>query len=268
LETKDIISSGILELYAAGLTSEKETKDVEQWLIQSPEVAAELVEITAGIEAYAQSNALQPSPSVKEKIFAHINANSNSGKVVTGDFDENRNVPVIQGVAPFWKMAAAASIILLAGSIVLNLVTYNKYTEAGKDLVAARQTLGTLEEQNKIMEEGMSVVQSKYSVPVSLKGLEAAPDAAAKIFWMQNTGEVFIDASNLPETPQGKQYQLWAIVDGKPVDGGMILTSKKGDKYRIQKMKTFGKAEAFAVTLEPEKGNPTPQGPMFVMGKM
>ena len=68
--------------------------------------------------------------------------------------------------------------------------------------------------------------------------------------------------------PSDKQYQLWAIVDGKPVDGGMILTSKRGDKYRIQKMKTFGKAEAFAVTLEDEKGNPTPKGPMFVMGKM
>ena len=33
-------------------------------------------------------------------------------------------------------------------------------------------------------------------------------------------------------------------------------------------MKSFGKAEAFAVTLEKEKGNPTPEGPMFVMGKM
>jgi anti-sigma-K factor RskA len=98
--------------------------------------------------------------------------------------------------------------------------------------------------------------------------LEAAPDAAAKIFWMENTGEVYIDPSNLPQTPNGMQYQLWAIVDGKPVDGGMILTSKKGDKYRIQKMKTFGKAEAFAVTLETQAGNTTPKGPMFVMGKM
>ena len=118
------------------------------------------------------------------------------------------------------------------------------------------------------MEAGMNVVQSKYSVPVSLKGLEASPDAAAKVFWMQNTGEVYIDPSNLPEAPLGKQYQLWGIVDGKPVDGGMILTSTKGDKYRIQKMKNFGKVEAFAVTLETEKGNPTPKGPMYVMGKM
>jgi anti-sigma-K factor RskA len=85
---------------------------------------------------------------------------------------------------------------------------------------------------------------------------------------MKNTGEVYIDPSNLPEAPAGKQYQLWAIVDGKPVDGGMIITTKKDNKYRIQKMKTFGKAEAFAVTLETEGGNPTPKGDMYVLGKM
>lgn len=84
---------------------------------------------------------------------------------------------------------------------------------------------------------------------------------------MKNTGEVYIDPGNLPEAPEGMQYQLWGIVDGKPVDAGMIVT-KKGNKYRMQKMKTFGKAEAFAVTLETMGGNPTPKGQMYVMGKM
>ncbi len=67
--------------------------------------------------------------------------------------------------------------------------------------------------------------------------------------------------------PAGKQYQLWAIVDGKPVDGGMI-TSKDGKNYNIQKMKTFGRAEAFAITLETAGGNPQPKGTMYVMGKI
>ena len=165
-------------------------------------------------------------------------------------------------------MVAAAAVFLLIGSIALNVVTYNKFSKADQNLLALRQTFDSIQEKNIVMSADMDIMQSKYSMPVALKGLEAAPDAAAKIFWMQNTGEVFIDPSNLPDAPEGKQYQLWGIVDGKPVDGGMILTSKKGDKYRIQKMKTFGKVEAFAVTLEPEKGNPTPQGPMFVMGKM
>ena len=265
MEIQAIISSGLLELYVGGIASEKESRDVEQWMAQYPEVAAEVKEISAGLESYAKAHSVTPSVNVKEKIFAQIIAVDN-GKAIPFDSKTIEPAKVIQ--YPFWKVVAAAAVTLLIASIALNVATYNKYSAANRDLIAAKNTLGSLEEEKKIMEEGMQVVQSKYSVPVALKGMEASPDAAAKIFWMQNTGEVFIDPSNLPEAPAGKQYQLWAFVNGKPVDGGMILTSSKGDKYRIQKMKSFGKVEAFAVTLEAEKGNQTPKGPMYVMGKM
>ena len=75
--------------------------------------------------------------------------------------------------------------------------------------------------------------------------------------------------SGLPETPVGMQYQLWAIIDGKPVDAGMILSNSSGDKYHIQKMKSFGKAEAFAITLETQGGNATPtMDKMYVIAKV
>jgi anti-sigma-K factor RskA len=266
LEIQDIISSGLLELYAAGIASDAETRQVEEWIKLYPEVATELKEISLGMESLANINAIQPSAHIKDKIFARINE-SQSGKIISMQ-PEAKIAPAGIQKYPYWRMVAAASVILLVASIALNVATYNKYNQLNKSLFAAREILDSMGEKNKAMEEDMEVVHNKYSVPVSLKGLDAAPEAAAKIFWMQNTGEVFIDPSNLPDAPSGKQYQLWAIVDGKPVDGGMILTSKKGDKYRIQKMKTFGKAEAFAVTLETEKGNPSPKGPMYVMGKM
>lgn len=266
MEIQEIISSGLLELYAAGIASEKESKDVEQWARQYPEVADEIKAISSGLEAYANAQAIIPSPGVKDKIFAHINAGGN-GKLASMDAPVPA-APAAVYMSPFWKYAAAASVILLVISVAFNVITYNKYNLANKNYSAASERLASLQEENKEMEDGISIVKSKYSIPVALKGLEASPEAAAKIFWMENTGEVFIDPSNLPDAPEGKQYQLWGIVNGKPVDGGMILTSKKGDKYRIQKMKSFGKVEAFAVTLETEKGNPTPQGPMYVMGKM
>jgi hypothetical protein len=55
----------------------------------------------------------------------------------------------------------------------------------------------------------------------------------------------YVDPSSLPSAPKGKQYELWAIVDGQPVNAGIIITTKKGDRYSIQKMKTFGKVDAF-----------------------
>ena len=265
MEIKDTISSGLLELYVLGMASEQETAEVNALAKQYPEVAAEIAAIESSLQSYGTLYAVKPADVVKEKILAEINQseirNSQSGKLVS--------------ISSFWKYAAAASIILLIGSVLFNVVYYNKYHAANKNYEAAvteknnaQDQLASLEESNKQMKDNWQVIQSKYSEPVSLRGQPKAPGAVAKIFWMKNTGEVYIDPSNLPDTPPGMQYQFWGFVDGKPVDGGLIITSKKGDQYLIQKMKTFGKAEAFAVTLETEGGHPQPQGDIYVMGKM
>ena len=267
MEIKDIISSGLLEMYILGLTSVEETKQVEGWINTNPEIVAELNAIETTMESYAMANAIEPANGLKQKIFSLLNSNHNIENYTT--------TAKVYSISPFWKWAAAASILLLIGSSILNVIYFNKYdkvntayNESKQQLLAQNGKIAELDRNVNDMSHDMSVVQSKYSEPVSLHGLPAAPDAAAKIFWMKNTGEVYIDPSNLPEAPTGKQYQLWAIVDGKPVDGGMIISTKKGNKYQIQKMKTFGKAEAFAVTLETAGGNPTPKGDMYVMGKM
>jgi anti-sigma-K factor RskA len=68
----------------------------------------------------------------------------------------------------------------------------------------------------------------------------------------------------MDKIPPGKQYQLWAIVDGKPVDAGMV-----GDCEGLCKMKVINRAEAFAITLEKEGGSSAPTlTAMYVMGKV
>ena len=275
MEAKEIISSGLLELYATGLASADEVMLVERSLLEYPEVADELLGITNSLEMYANSFAIQPDASVKDKIFSRINIetvsktfNPNTINVSDIELPKNGKLSKVVHISDYWKFTAAASIVLLLGSIALNISLYNKSSNSSNRLQQTQQQLAVLQEESKSMEQDIQVVQNKYSRPVSLRGLEAAPNAAAKIFWIENTGELYIDPSNLPDAPSGKQYQLWGIVDGKPVDAGMIKTIEKGYKFSIQKMKSFGRAEAFAVTLENEVGNKSPKGPMFVMGKM
>ena len=265
MEINEIISSGLLELYTAGLTNPEETIQVEEWLLKFPELQTEFIAIQESMEAYAMEQAIIPSAAVKQNILKSIEL-PDSGKLVAMT---PANAPGKKSTGNvFWKRLAAASVILLAGSIVFNFTQYHKNSTLSASLQVAQNDLIALRDETDNMKADLHVVQSKYSMPVSLHGMEVAPDAAAKIFWMQNSGEVYIDPSNLPDAPQGKFFQLWAIVDGKPVDAGMILTTKKGDKYRIQKMKSFGKAQAFAVTLENEIGNAVPKGPMYVKGSM
>jgi len=69
LNAQEIISSGILELYCTGLTSAAETAEIELWAKQYPEVAAEIATIQAGLKGYAQSHAIAPNTTVKQKKF-------------------------------------------------------------------------------------------------------------------------------------------------------------------------------------------------------
>jgi anti-sigma-K factor RskA len=264
MDIKEIISSGLLEMYALGLALPAEKEQLEAMLTRYPELQQELTAIEIAMGSYASAHAIEPANVVKSRLMNALESgvNNNDGIPVAG-----KTLARVVGISPAWKWIAAASILLLIVSSVMNAVYYNKYIQTNTAYRETQDKLATQSRQMEDLDKGLSVVQNKYSMPIALNGLPAAPDAAAKIFWMKNTGEVYIDPSNLPEPPSGKQYQLWAIVDGKPVDAGMIVTSKR-NKYSIQKMKTFGRAEAFAVTLEKQGGNPTPQGEMYVMGKM
>ena len=76
-----------------------------------------------------------------------------------------------------------------------------------------------------------------------------------------------LDVQNLPAAPTGKQYQLWTIVDGKPVDMGMLDPEFSN---RLLRMKSSSpNAVAFAITLEKAGGSPSPtMDEMYVMGKV
>lgn len=277
MNKEDIISSGLLELYACGLASPEEARQVEDWVKQYPEIKQELDAIESSLETYAQANAIEPSSSVKDKIFSQITNENNIEQV-----DVTNNIPStkfaaepnkVYRIPTFFKIAAAAMIILLLGSIVLNYSYYTKYQSANdelqsanNDLQAAQEKIKENEQANLAMKTDINVMTDKNSLPVVLKGTPQVPDAQAKIFWIKNTGQVYVDPTNLPAAPDSMQYQLWAIIDGKPVDAGMISTQK--GIYHFQKMKSFGHADAFAITLEKAGGSPTPKGIMYVIAKI
>lgn len=266
MNKEDIISSGLLELYALALTSPDETKEVEDALLKYPEIKQELNAIELSIESYAEAHAIEPSASLKDKILSQISSENNTNVESSSGGKVIPMRPVYR-IPSYPKFIAAAMLVLLIGSVVLNYTYYTKYQNANNELQLAQEKAHQNQQANLTMKNELNVMSDKNALPVVLNGTPHAPDALAKIYWMKNTGDVYVDPTNLPATPQGKQYQLWAIVDGKPVDAGMISTEK--GIYHIQKMKSFGHAEAFAITLEKSGGSPTPtMDQMFVIAKI
>jgi outer membrane murein-binding lipoprotein Lpp len=243
VNTEQIISSGLLEAYVMGNTTPIESAQVEQFRLQYPEVNNEILAIEETMEAYAFANAITPSHDIKNKISMAL-------QMPTQTVLPN-NISKVVTLSP-WRNIAAASIALLIGSAIFNVLYFSKYKNANAKYAESEKAIATLNANLSESSNDMNVIRSKYSLPLKLKPDIAPKDADAKIYWLTNTGEIYIDPSNLPATPKGMQYQLWAIVDGKAIDAGLIVS--KDGTLKMQKMKTFGKAQAFAVTLEVEGG--------------
>lgn len=248
-----------------GLTSAAETAEVTQWAKQYPEVAAEIEAIQSGLENYAQTHSVSPSPSVKEKLFAAINTGTTTP--VVNLKAEEKPAAKIYSISPAWKNAAAASVILLIGSIALNVVLNNKYQSANKELASVQTELQQQIASAKSMDEAMHIMGDMKATPVAVKSIDTTnADMGARIYWMKNTNEVYIDPANLPKAPQGKQYEFWAIVDGLPVNGGVITTEINGKKVHVQKMKNFGNVQAFAISLEDAGASKTKPDKVMAVG--
>jgi anti-sigma-K factor RskA len=258
VKKEEIISSGLLEMYAIGNTTKEESAMVHQAFINWPDVKADVNSMEEVMENYALINASSISPNVKEKLFSQLNLTNKA----TATIINNPTAPVF--TLNKYKNVAAVLAGLFVGSAILNVVYFNKFTTANNKYEQGQSQIAALKEEEEAEKAAVNIVRSKYTVPLKLKSDVAPKDAEAKIYWLSNTGEIFIDPTNLPTAPTGKQYQLWAIVDGKAIDGGLIKNTKTG-VLMFQKMKTFGKAQAFAVTLEVEGGVETSKEKPYVI---
>ncbi len=243
MNTQDIISSGLLEMYALGNTTVAENAEVHALVMQYPEIKQELHNIEKALEEYAFANAIQPKIKTQEKLFSQLDLGASNTDV---------NSAPLYNISKL-KFIAAAAAILFAISALFNIFFYKKYNELNNLAAANKAEIIRIQNEEEEEKFELGIVHSKYSLPLKLNGSELSPSADAKIYWLTNTGEIFIDSRNLPATPANKQYQLWAIIDGKAQDAGLIQ-KQTGPILKLQKMKTFGKAQAFAITLENEGG--------------
>ena len=117
-------------------------------------------------------------------------------------------------------------------------------------------------------ENAISLMKNPLMTIVKMPGVPTspAPSSLATVYWNTESKDVYLLVNQLPMPVPDKQYQLWAIVDGQPVDAGVFEIEKN---FSFVKLKTIPKAEAFAITLEKKGGSTTPNmNAMYVMGKV
>ena len=274
MNTQEYISSGIIESYVFGLASQEEQTEFERMAETHPEVKAAREAFEVLLEKQALSEAVQPPAFIKEKIFAAIVNESAQSLISTSTNTETQETHVVS--MGWLRYAAAASVILLVGSTVLNFYFFNQYKEFSSkyDQLVANQTQmasanQTLQTKLQDYESAMNMIKDPQMAVVKMPAVATSPNPSilATVYWDTRSKDVYMLVNNLTQPSSDKQYQLWALVDGKPVDAGVFDINKDG--VALIKMKNIPKAQAFAVTLEKRGGSEVPtMTALYVLGKV
>lgn len=288
---QEYISSGIVESYVLGLADAQERAEFEQMCALHPEVRKAREDFELKLEEEGRRNQLEPPPGLKSKIFSAIEMEQSTaspalkgGSTVppvlvkgfeTDDNGNERPAVVRRMSVSFQKMIAVAAVVLLVLSTALNFYFFNRYQEYNERYQALLASQTELAQHNQVMqtrmleyEKAIELMKDPAMYVVKMPAIPTSPDptSATVVYWDTQTKDVYLAINKLPAPPADQQYQLWALVDGKPVDAGVFdLNAGAG----MMKMKNIPKAEAFAITLERKGGNPTPtMDKLYVLGKV
>jgi anti-sigma-K factor RskA len=126
------------------------------------------------------------------------------------------------------------------------------------------ERLKAIESQLALQRKIEELLRDPQARVVDLKGGDSAPAASGRVLWKGS--QLALLAAGLPALPKQKIYELWAIVDNKPIPAGLYSTDAEGRVSGIHTLpQTLAKVDAFALTLEPEGGLPAPSGPMVLI---
>ncbi|RYZ00042.1 MAG: hypothetical protein EOO11_02915, partial [Chitinophagaceae bacterium] len=190
MNVKEYISSGIIESYVLGLASDEERREFETYCGQYPELAEARDRFELALEAQLLADAPAPPAALRARVEAAMLA----GRSLPADGDGLHREAPVRPLNP-WKWAAAASVLVAAGSLfwALQLNSQNSELrasarsgqEAQQQLTEARAQLADLRGQ-------ADALRNPAVKMAALQGTPAAPGSQVMVFWDSTSRDVYM----------------------------------------------------------------------------
>lgn len=251
MDVKEYIASGILELYVAGILSEKENLEVHTLAMEHPEIQSEIEQIEASILALTKT----ASPGLSSDF------DTLKEKLKTNEVNEVISLPK----RTFnWKSYTgwAAAAVFAIGLFWM----YDQNQDLELQIVETQKENQQLEQQ--IVESNTSIekaedllrtIRDKNISVTTLAGQAVSPTSFAKAYWNKENKQVFIDAQGLPEPPDGFVYQVWSLKLNPLTPSSLgLLNDFATDENKVFALNNSYASEAFGITLEPAGGSLSP----------
>ncbi len=232
----EIINSGVLEDYVLGALPDYKMSEVEDYILNFPEVRDYVNTLELSLEKVAKENRVMPPPSNKERLFKSLgkNASSNTKKVATTGTYKGILLGILLSALPF--------LFLLNSSQKKNQELSN---------------------ENMLIKEACDKKAMQFAADESLlyflrhEATQSVPlvnnPAHLVVYHNPVAAQAMVKVQSLPNISTDETFQMWADVEGKMIDMGTFASSRE-----FLKMNFIQNPESFNVTIEPKGGSDHP----------
>ncbi len=267
----------LLPFYALGALTDKEREEVEAYLVEHPEVRAQIeeMEIAASALPYSASP-VAPSDRPKKTLMARIEADQRAQSSIRREESRSRSTGTrnwFMRIQP--SFISALSLLVAVVAMTLMFASNREVSELRDDVTALRSALLAQESRLEQLNQAVGEVNAKLpqTPPSALKtfaigGTENRPEAHGQLLADPNSQSAVLVVSGLAPLPSGKIYQIWLIEGDTPKSAGLLKVDALGQGVSVlTPEEAIASYNALGISIEPEKGSQQPTGDIVMLGK-
>lgn len=252
-------------LYALNLLDHEECRWVEAQVLENPELAAELAEYQAAVNALPYAAPSVPMPeNLKGRLFQRLAAEPAETPLPTA-------LPAQEATPPTATPQRLSRPEDPARSRVVAF-RRSRWLQAG-GAIAALAAIALLVDNYRLrqnMQADQAIVatlQQPDSIVYPLRGTDKAASASGSLVVNSTAKTAVALIQNLPALPEGRAYRLWAVPKGatKPVYCGQFNNDRTGTvRWSLPEAVCSASVPQMLVTAESASDPPIPAGPLVM----
>lgn len=207
------------------------------------------------MEILAQSSSVNPTPSLRPKILEKIIGNPLPSYVILSLRSKlKRSQRYVIAASVLFTISGSAAFYYYSEKNKAQIELYR----VNNELTQHKLDNAVLASKATVLDKRLALLNNPSILEVSMKSVKrdiSTTPPRTTVFWNSKENTVYLEVQSLPANNDSTDYQLWALVDGKPRSLGVFHSDNSPFVFR---MNNADSADAFAITLEPKGGSPTP----------
>lgn len=241
------MESGLLDSYILGTTTPNENLEVESYIAEFTEVEVEYERLQDNLEILANANAVEAPKHILNAIIEEI----------------TEDAPVIQMPSspthkrtPWFSIAASIAALIFGGTSFLLYEQNMSLVHENQVVVDEIFDLRSDIEDNNNKLENVMLEFMKLNNPETekyvLRGNSRAKNLKTVAYINAVDKTSMIDVVSLPKLPENQTYQIWAELQDRMVNLGILDESERNKLKTIPYMEN---ALGLSITIEPKSGS-------------